>query len=399
MQHFDLIIVGGGLVGTSLAIALHDSDLKVALIDSAEPKQDDPRLFALNIGCCAFLKALNVWPTLTPHATPIQNVHVSHRGHFGAVRLRAEDLNLQALGYVVPAYCVEKAMNDLLNQYDHCTSFRPARVHTVTQNDRKTELLVTQQDKEITLSAPVIIGADGTHSTVRTALGFATDTYDYQQSAIVTRVRCSHHHNFRAYERFIEDGAIALLPLANNECALILTIATSKAEQLKQEPDDVFLAFIQDQIGFRLGKLHACHSRHIFPLRQLRVASPIKENVYLLGNAAQTLHPIAAQGFNLALYEVAMLVEAIKEKRASHKNFNKEDLFLLWEKTKKQKLMSTNVSHYLSRIFLESNFLMNQLTQLGMMGMTIVPPLRKYFLNKLLGSGAHTPKFLLSEFT
>src|SRR5579883_942585 len=220
-MHYDLIIVGGGLVGAGLAAALPDK--RIALIDAKLPSQDDPRLFALNYGSCQFLQHLGLWPMLAAHAAPIHQVHVSYQGRFGAVRLTREDAHLPTLGHVIPARFIEAALHDKLASSIHITLYRPAKLISLHQQEGRVTLTLDTAIGQKILHAPLVIGADGTESTVRSQLNIPITVVDYHQSAIVTRTTLKRSHHHIAYERFVDNGAIAMLPLVGNECATIWT--------------------------------------------------------------------------------------------------------------------------------------------------------------------------------
>jgi len=384
--HYDMIIVGGGLVGAGLAVALRDTNLKMALVDARLPDCNDPRLFALNAGSCQFLENINIWPQLAEYACPIHQVHVSHQGHFGAVRLRSEDVKLQSLGHVVPARYIESALNDALISQKNCDLYRPYVLKKLHQENGKAELIISTDSGEINLQSSLVIGADGTESTVRKELNIATERFDYGQSAIVTRTKLNRSHHHIAYERFSGKGAIAMLPLIDDECATIWSGETALISELMSLSDHDFLQKLQKEFGYRLGRLASIQKRHVFPLSMVRAEKAISDCVYLLGNSAHTLHPIAAQGFNLALYEVATLVQGIKDKT---------DLQTIWMKTQKRQAGSIGVSHRLSQLFMDDSLAKNLAAQIGMLGLDIATPIKKKFLQGMLGRTGQVPDLLL----
>lgn len=386
MHQYDLVIVGGGLVGAGLAVALHQSEMKLALIDAKLPHSDDPRLFGLNASSCQFLKNVGVWSQLMQHAAPIHRVHVSHQGHFGAVRLNREEVPAESLGHVIPAHYIEAALNDLLAMQSNITVYRPALVETLIHENEKVVLTIKADDGVTTIQANWVVGADGAQSIVREQANIPTHIVDYEQSALVTRTLLARSHQYSAYERFTNDGAIAMLPLVGNECATIWTASHTTIQQLMALDDQHFLQKLQNDFGYRLGRLEKIKKRHVFPLRLVRAEQGFSQNVLLLGNAAHTLHPIAAQGFNLALYEVAALVEGI---------LNKADLVSVMNNAQKQQKASIGVSHYLPQIFSRQSRWLSALAQLGMIGLDITKPLKKKFMNSMMGRTGIVPSLLL----
>jgi 2-octaprenyl-6-methoxyphenol hydroxylase len=386
-MRYDVIIVGGGLVGASLAVALQHSERKVALVDARIPSSEDKRLFALNAASCDLIKNLGLWPELAQYAAPIHQVHVSNQGHFGAVRLRREDAQLSSLGHVVPAYVIESAFNDALGKIANLSLYRPAVLKSLVQHDGCATLTVESGGNNIELQAPVVIGADGTDSTVRKHVKIETETFDYQQSAIVTRTKLKRTHHHIAYERFSQEGTIAMLPLMDDECATIWTTDNEKVSEWMALSDADFLSKLQQQFGYRLGKLQSISERYRYPLRMLRAKKNRDGGVLLIGNAAHTMHPVAAQGFNLALFEVAVLAEALRETPI--------DLESVEKRICAQEKKSVNVSHQLTRMFSPASKLAG-LWQVGMIGLDMALPLKRSFIERLIGRSGNVPDLLLS---
>lgn len=395
-MRYDLIIIGGGLVGAGFAAALKSSGLKMALVDARMPSSDDPRLFALNASSCHFLTNLGFWPALEPYASAIKQVHVSHQGHFGAVRMHHDEVNLPALGYVVPARYIESALNQALDDQANVDVYRPARLTALNQSPDEAEIILEMDGREVRLQSSIIIGADGTASTVRTLVDIPVDKVDYEQSAIVTRVQLKNAHKNIAYERFYQHGALAMLPLTNNECACILSADTDEITRLSSLSDAAYLAEIQRLIGFRLGSLQSINKRHVFPLQLLCAKRAHHGSVLLLGNAAHTLHPIAAQGFNLALYEAAVLAEGLLAKQSVSEGFTAADLVVLLERSRKQQKISVQVSHWLTRIFSSNSVLANGLLSAGMAGFNMAIPVKTRFMKLMTGRAGRVPTLLMS---
>lgn len=402
MEHNDLIIVGGGLVGTGLFLALkrYNTRLRIALVDARLPQQNDPRLFALNMSSWQFLKNIGLAKALIPHASPIKSVHVSHRGKFGCVRLANDEVGLPALGYMVPAAQIETAMHDAMTELTppHAdarggqastffTVYRPAQLCALTQaGDNLVELTIKTQNGEEKLSADYVIGADGTDSTVRQLLGIETITHDYHQSAIVTHTTLKRSHQHIAYERFTADGVIAMLPLLNDQLANIsATIWTGDSDAmraLKDLSDAEFLNRLQQTFGFRLGRLQHISTRYMFPLRKVCASKMFVDRVLLLGNSAHTLHPVAAQGLNLALYEIAMLVDAIVANGGQLAVSIFKDLTT---RVVSQQTISMGVSHRLTQLFSKQSLLTQTFLPLSMMALDKITPLKVAFINRMIG--------------
>lgn len=388
-MQYDITIIGGGMVGASVALALADTSLRIALID-AMPLQtkDDARLIALNYSSYCLFQNLNVWTELSANAEPIHEVHVSDRGHFGKTRIKKEDLALPMLGFVVPAKYINTALSNALSKRSNIKIFRPAILKNLTQDDTQVTLTIESNAEEFTLTTKQVIGADGSHSTVRQLLDISTETIDYQQSAIVTVTELQRAHQQIAYERFHQSGAIAMLPLTGYRCATIWTDDNKNIHELMALNDEQFLQTLQKQFGYRLGRFIKTATRHTYPLQMLKSTQTLKGRILLLGNAAHTLHPIAAQGLNLALAEIAMLAQSISEDAGWEK-------YLTWQAQKQS--ISMNLSHQLPRLFSQDFFLVTFLRQAGMVGLDICKPLKRYFTKKAIGRVGVLPKLLVER--
>lgn len=373
---YDIVIVGGGMVGGSLAHALRNTTLKILLVDAATSSHhDDPRLIALNHHSCQFFESLGLWQQLHAHAAAIETVHVSQRKQFGITRLHARDFGLSALGHVVPAKYINAALYDNLNQ-DNLTLLKPATLKNISQTDAVIFLDVEMNTEIKKIKTNYLVGADGTHSTVRELMNFATESFDYQQSALVTITELQRSHHHIAYERFHESGAIAMLPLMGNRVATIWTDASEKILMLQKLSGKEFLDTLQQQFGYRLGRLCGIEKRFVFPLQMQRVQQLVKNNIILLGNAAHTLHPIAAQGLNLALYETRILIERFSEPVFDQQKYC--DLVM------PQINHSMNMTHRLTQIFSTDFFGLNMARSLSMLGMDVCLPVKKYFAKQVI---------------
>jgi len=365
---YDLIIVGGGMVGASLAVALKNSGLQIGLIDAAPIILDDSRLIALNHASYRLFEKMGIWPELASRAEPIKQIHVSQRGHLGITRIAANEVDLDVLGYVVPARYINSALYSALNNISHIKLIRPASVTALTQQPDEVTLTVSLPTQTISLSSKIVIGADGTHSTVRDLLGISTDIIDYKQSALVTVTELYRDHKNIAYERFQKMGAIAMLPLTEQRAATIWTGCNELISHLLQLNDDEFLSELQKQFGYRLGRLKKTNQRAAYPLKMLCAHQQKKQNVLLIGNAAHTVHPIAAQGLNLALYEIAILADCFAKNGAGLDKL--PDLL-------SQQHFSSRFSHQLVRLFSNDFFMLNT-------ARSIVSPLKQRFIRRAI---------------
>ncbi|PWV64555.1 2-octaprenyl-6-methoxyphenyl hydroxylase [Plasticicumulans acidivorans] len=314
---YDIVVVGGGMAGACLAAALDGLGLRIALIEAqawstgdTHPGYDE-RTLALGWGSRRIFEGLGVWPDLLEAATPIRRIHISDRGHVGVARLDCRDEGVEALGYVVAARAIGAALQQRLAGLRDVDLLCPASVESVGPESTAVVLHVRTAGTTRALRARLVVAADGARSTLREQLGVPTLEWDYGQTAIIANVTPQYPHAGVAYERFTADGPLALLPHGERRCALVLTVASQAADAALAMDDAAFLALVQARFGERLGRFERVGHRQAHPLRLVKAREHARERVALVGNAAHTLHPIAGQGFNLGLRDVAALAEVI----------------------------------------------------------------------------------------
>jgi 2-octaprenyl-6-methoxyphenol hydroxylase len=315
---FDLAIAGGGLVGASLALALAPLGLRIALVEAVAPGAGehpsfDERTTALANGTVRVFRSLDVWRHMQREATAIRRIHVSEQGRFGVARIDAAEQGLDALGYVVPNRVIGAGLWEGLRRARGVELYAPARASgTALAQDART-LTVERAGETLDLRARLAVAADGARSTIREQAGIAAEHREYGQTAIIATMTTQRFHDHVAYERFTPDGPIAVLPLADGRCGIVWTRRPEEAARLLALPDAGFLAEFQAAFGFRLGRLLRVGARHSYDLALSRSKSHVAPRLAIVGAAAQGLHPIAGQGFNLGLRDAASLAEVIAD--------------------------------------------------------------------------------------
>lgn len=308
----DVAIAGGGMVGLSLAAALGELPLKVAVIEPVAPDADeqpsfDSRTTALSSGSRRVLEGIGVWPALAARATPIRRIHVSERGRFGTTILDAGEQGLAALGYTIENRLLGRALRERVGGLAR-VRLVPARVATL-EAGADTVRLAT--DAGAAIEARLVVAADGAQSAARAALGIGASVADYGQQAVIAHVDTTRFHGYTAYERFTAAGPIAILPIVEGRSAVVWTLASEEARRVLALDDAAFLAGLQQAFGLRLGRFSRVGRRQAYPLALTTADRIVAPRAAVLGNAAQSLHPVAGQGFNLALRDVAMLAELL----------------------------------------------------------------------------------------
>ncbi len=320
LDHTDVLIIGGGLVGTSVALALDRAGVDCTLIEARTPAlaladPDRERYLALSAATVNGLDALGIWKDLCEQATPILGVHVSRRGGFGRTLLRAADHGVQRFGALVPATRLGLALESAVVQAGHVHRILPAQVTAIDMAGDDAMVIVREGDRQRGLGAGIVVGADGADSWLRGQLQLPVEREDYGQDALVLSAAITRGHEGIAYERFLDDGAIAVLPLAGPRVALVWTLSRARAAQTEAMDDLPRLAAIQEVFGHRLGRLDAPGRLFRYPLQRVFAPRTVAGRAVLVGNAAQSLHPIAAQGFNLGFRDALVLVEELLSAR------------------------------------------------------------------------------------
>jgi 2-octaprenyl-6-methoxyphenol hydroxylase len=400
-QQCDVAVCGGGLVGATLALALAEIGLDVVLIEAhafgtiGQPSFDE-RTTALSNGSRRIFEALRVWPLLEREATAIRRIHVSDRGRFGFARLDAAEQGLSALGFVV----VNRAMGAALWQRLEASPVRilaPARVRGMRTVDGGQQIecdLGAQGSASVTTK--LAIAADGAQSALREAAGIGARTWDYQQTALVTNVLTQRFHDHVAYERFTPSGPIALLPMSEGRLGLIWTFTPDVAQALARTSDAEFLARLQEAFGFRLGRFMRVGSRQLYPLALTRADEHVAERLAIVGNAAQTLHPIAGQGFNLGLRDAASLAEVLADGRAQQRDeFDPGDGMWLERYREWRAADRSNIVRFtdgLVRLFAQPLGPIKALRDVGMLAFDLMPSAKGALAQLSLGAAGRIPK-------
>lgn len=327
-QQVDIAIVGGGMVGASLALLLSSLNLgwniqvieafpvKAATAEELQPSFD-ARSTALSQSSREIFEILGLWHALSSELSFIDEVHVSDRGHIGSARLRADEQKLPALGYVIENQRLGSVLLAALQQAGDVNIVAPAKVTGVNPIQGGMQLSVSAGDTkaELTVSTKLLVIADGAQSNTREMLGIDATTRDYGQVAVVANISLSQNHNGVAYERFTDSGPMALLPLPpvgdEARAALVWTLPPERAAEMVVVSEEVFLAELQDRFGYRMGKFQRVGVRHSYPIRLITSNEQVRSNLVVVGNAAHSLHPVAGQGFNLALRDVSVLVSEL----------------------------------------------------------------------------------------
>jgi 2-octaprenyl-6-methoxyphenol hydroxylase len=316
MNSYDVAIVGGGMVGASFALALRATKLRVLLIESVPPDSAsqpsfDERTTALGNGSRQIFETLGVWGEMAKDSAPIRSIHVSDAGRFGVARLDAREQGVHAFGYVVPNRVIGNALWQALRTATNIEIAVPAQLKGATPRPDGVVLDVARHGATEKVHARIAVAADGAGSVLRASAGIDASVEDYEQVAIVVNAATERPNNGEAFERFTESGPLAVLPVSGGGYAVIWAVAPARAAELVSIDEPAFAAELLKAFGWRAGRWSKIGRRNTYPLTLSRADETVAGRIVLIGNAAQALHPVAGQGFNLGLRDAATLAEML----------------------------------------------------------------------------------------
>ncbi|MCJ8168276.1 2-octaprenyl-6-methoxyphenyl hydroxylase [Atopomonas sediminilitoris] len=388
-----LVIVGGGMVGASLALALQgyarERQWELVLVEAFAPTSEfqpsyDARSTALSYGSRLIFERLGVWAAMAERAEPIRQIHVSDRGRFGAARLNAEEEHVPALGYVVEnawlGHCLLNALDTEVVQW-RC----PAQVTALTAQPSGYQLTLKEDGDDSVLHADLLVLADGGRSGLREQLGIGVRHTPYGQSALIANLTPAQPHQGQAFERFTDNGPMALLPVADNRCALVWTRPEEDAERLRTLDDRSLLAELQDAFGYRLGAIKQIGTRHIYPLALTEAEEQVRPHLVVLGNAAHSLHPIAGQGFNLSLRDTMALAGELLASETALGAL--APLTAFHARQSRDQWLTIGFSDRVTRLFSNNDPLLSLGRGLGLVGLDVVPLAKHWFARQAMGLG------------
>ncbi|ALH95761.1 2-octaprenyl-6-methoxyphenyl hydroxylase [Acinetobacter equi] len=396
----DIIIVGGGMVGLSLALMLAKAKIGVKLLEAIKyPNYDDANLApyhssfdarnsALSRRSVQIYQELGLWDALQEHATPILQVDITEQGSFGKARLRAEQEKVESFGQVIENAWLGRVLLTQVRQQPLIDLIDGVQVTALTQNEDFASIEAIRGEETLTLNAKLVIAADGRDSFCRKALGIGASVHDYDQVAIVTTVQTSKPHGHVGFERFSHLGPLALLPLPGEYRRSVVWPVKKGTEDewLGEENDQHFLDALQETYGDRAGKFQKTGKRFCFPLSQVLAEKQAIGRVVLMGNAAHTIHPVAGQGFNLCMRDAYVLLRYLTEQQAKNADLGDAEMLLEYEKSRlKDQQRVIKFCDSVVRGFSNQNPFLKIIRNTGLLAFETIPGIKPLVANYAMG--------------
>ncbi len=399
MVQQQVMIVGGGMVGLSLALMLAKQNIAVKLLEAIRYPQEqqaevpyhssfDARNTALSRRTVQIYQKLGLWSALQQHATPILQVHITEQGSFGKARLLADQEKVESFGQVIENAWLGRVLLSQVRQQPLIELIDGVTVTALRQDDQQVYLEATRGDETLSLSTQLLIAADGRDSFCRQALGVGVDVHDYEQAAIVTTVQTSKPHQHIGFERFSPLGPLALLPLPGEYRRSVVWPVKKGTEQewLGEESDQHFLDALQKTYGDRAGKFLKTAQRFSYPLSQVLAHRQAVGRVVLMGNAAHTIHPVAGQGFNLCMRDADVLLRYLNQQQANNADLGDPEVLKAYEQARlPDQRRVIKFCDSVVRGFSNNNPLLKLLRNTGLIAFDVIPGVKPLVANYAMG--------------
>jgi 2-octaprenylphenol hydroxylase len=395
MQHSDIIVVGGGIVGATAANAFAQSGLQVALVEAREPvpaeqARPDPRVFAITRASERIFRSLGVWGAIAPrHACAFTDMEVWDAGGDGLLHFDCAEIGESCLGHIVEPRFIQTALWQALQASDAVRLCCPARAAGVMPQDDRVGLTLESGE---TLTADLLVAADGSRSPVRNMLGMETHGHDYRQSSLVALVRPTESHCNTAWQRFLPGGPLAFLPMQDNWCSIVWTVPSDEIERLLALDKDVFHRELGEAFGHRLGDIIDSGEREAWPLRRLHAEHYVQPRVALIGDAAHAIHPLAGQGVNLGLLDAAALAEVVAGARQHDRDPGSLQVLRRYERWRRgDNLVMMMAMDGINQAFSNAQSPLGRLRNLGLSLVNRSGAARRPFMRHAMGLGGDLP--------
>jgi 2-octaprenyl-6-methoxyphenol hydroxylase len=397
---YDLAIVGGGIVGLTLACALKESGLTIALIEARIESAAVSRgqAYHVNLLSSRIFEGIGVWEKMRPGVNPIEQIRLSDQNYPGVVRFGLPDLKTPALGFVSEHRVLLDELRAFLAQCPNVTWVCPVEVVSSEFQADVVELTLKQNDQSWTVRSRLLVAADGARSPIRQKVGIETFGWQYWQSCVVAFIRPEKPHENIAYERFQQDGPFAILPLPGNLCRIVWTAPKQEAEAVLALNEAEFLAKLKTRYGDQMGELELVGDRYLFPVQLMHSQRYVQSRLALIGDAAHCCHPVGGQGVNLGIRDAAALAEVLKTAHQQGKDIGALRTlrhYERWRKLENWKILA--FTDFLDRLFSNSILPIVILRRCGLWMLQHLYPVKQIALRLMVGLSDRTPKLAKIE--
>lgn len=401
---YDIIIVGGGMVGATLACGFAEEAessgavaLKIALIDSNEPQLSwdadsyDMRVSAITRASQRLFKEIGVWESICEQRiSPYREMFVWDGGNnrdSAELHFDSADMGETDLGHIIENRVIVNALHQRLKDFSQVDLYCPAQVEQIVFQAETTNIILKDQS---TLSAKLLVGADGARSLVRQKADIAVKGWDFDQAALVTTVKTEKYHQDTAWQRFLTTGPLAFLPLTEGYSSIVWSTSPEEAKRLSQISTDEFAAEIEVAFESKLGKITSVADRAVFPLRLFETLHYVKPRLALVGDAAHTIHPLAGQGVNLGLSDVATLIDVITEALQEKKDIGELKVLRRYERWRRAENRTMIIAmDGLKRLFGSELSVVKELRGLGIKMTNKITPIKNLIMQQAMGKMGH----------
>jgi len=398
MLSYDLTIIGGGMVGLTLAASLANSDLNIAIVENSEPaplsEAPATRVSALSAASRAIFEKLGVWELIEQQRiTPYDSMFVWEKDSFGKIAFDAQQVEAQQLGYIIENEQIQDALLRVVKRQDNVTFYTPDRLSNVAMGDGEAWLTL---DSGKNITTKLVVGADGANSWLRNKVNIPLTHWDYNHHALVATIKTDIAHQHCARQVFTPDGPLAFLPLfEKNLCSIVWSVAPEKAKALQALPTTEFNKQLTRTFDNRLGFCELQSERSTFPLTMRYARDFAKHRIALIGDAAHTIHPLAGQGVNLGLLDAVSLAQTVLENSTQDKDiglYNNLRQFERWRKTEAAQMVAS--MELLKQMFHGDNPVQKAMRDLALLFADNITPLKRQFIKQAMGLSGELPDIL-----
>jgi len=396
-KQYDLIILGSGMVGSALACALAETKLRIALLDKQKPQLDWPiegydlRVSALTYASQKILNHIGAWPSmLKRRVSPFSTMLVWDASGDGKIEFDAENSGVPQLGHIVENRVTQGALFDCIEKHRNIDYLQPVTAVNTITNEKKAELILDNDD---ILEAKLIVGADGARSWLRQQANIQVSSKDYGQKGVVTTVKTKFHHNETARQRFLPTGPLAFLPLPDGYCSIVWSTTSDEADRLVKMDEEAFIKELNNALGeSELGHVESVGVRAAFPLKKQHADQYCAQRMVLVGDAAHTIHPLAGQGVNLGLLDIATLAEEIISAIEKRRDIGSQTLLRRYERRRKgENLLMMSSMDGFHALFSNDNKGLSLIRNLGLNITNKITPVKSKLMEHAMGLDKNTP--------